>query len=224
MAASVTAKAALGQQTTPSTTAKPPAPPVAPGPLPWMQGLMSVKPLPMTPLVPDAVAQTNADFFTQRQMSTLRRLAQVLQPPYKGHPGAVEAGAAEFLDFLIGASPVDRQELYQSGLDRLESEANQRFNKTFEAVDFDQADQLLRPWLRAWMSDHPPTEPFAEFINLAHRDIRTATMNSQAWNEADRRAGRQPQSVDLYWFPVDPDLRRADPAKMRKNYKKDSKN
>jgi cell pole-organizing protein PopZ len=224
MAASVTAKAALGQQTKPPTAAQPPAHPVAPGPLPWMQGLMNVKPLPMTPLVPDAVAQTNADFFSEREMATLRRLAQILQPPYKSYPGAIEAGAPEFLDFLIGASPLDRQELYQSGLDRLESEAKQRFGKSFEDVDADQADQLLRPWLRAWMSDHPPTEPYAEFINLAHRDIRTATMNSQAWSEADRRAGKQPPNVDLYWYPVDPDLRRENSAAMRKNYKSDSKN
>ncbi len=66
---------------------------------------MEVKPLPMTPLVPDAVAQTNAYFFSDRQIATLRRLSEILLPPIKGYPGALDAGTPEFLDFLIGVSP-----------------------------------------------------------------------------------------------------------------------
>jgi hypothetical protein len=53
------------------------------------------------------------------------------------------------------------------------------------------------------MSDHPPSEPYAHFINVAHSDIRTATINSQAWSEATKPT----PDVGLYWFPVDPDLR-----------------
>ncbi len=52
-----------------------------------------------------------------------------------------------------------------------------------------QADALLKPWLRTWMTDHPPTEPHADFINIAHEDIRTATMNSKAWNDASLGGG-----------------------------------
>jgi len=33
-------------------------------------------------------------------------------------------------------------------------------------------------------------------------------MNSQAWSDAAHRAGQRPPDVDLYWYPVDPDLRR----------------
>jgi hypothetical protein len=142
MAASVTARAALGQQ----TAAPPPLPPkapAAPGPVPWMRGLLEVKPLPMTPLVPDAVAQTNASFFSGSQMATLRHLSEILQPPYNGYPGASDAGAPEFLDFLIGVSPADRQQMYASGLDRLESEARQHFGKSFAGVDAAQATSIL---------------------------------------------------------------------------------
>ncbi|WP_263354391.1 gluconate 2-dehydrogenase subunit 3 family protein [Acidicapsa acidisoli] len=206
MAASVTARAALGQQT--AAPAAPPPPPQAPGPLPWMRGLMEAKPLPVGQLTPDAVAQTDAHFFSPQQFATLRHLGEILQPPYKGYPGATEAGTPEFLDFLISASPADRQQMYQSGLDRLESEAKQHFGKSFAAIDISQADQLLRPWLRTWLSDHPPTEPYALFINIVHTDIRTATMNSQAWSDAAHRAGQQTPNIDLYWYPVDPDLRR----------------
>jgi hypothetical protein len=173
-----------------------------------MRGLMEAKPLPMTPLVPDAVAQTNAHFFTDRQLATLRRLCEILVPPYKEYPGATDAGAPEFLDFLIGVSPPDKQEMYRSGLDRLDAEAKQHFAIAFEGVSTVQADQLIRPWLRTWMTDHPPTEPYAHFINLAHADIRTATVNSQAWSEAASAAEQRTPSVGLYWYPVDPDLRR----------------
>lgn len=174
---------------------------------------MEVKPLQMTPLVPDAVAQTHAYFFNDRQIATLRWLSEILLPPIKGFPGALDAGTPEFLDFLIGVSPPARQQMYKSGLDRLDAEAKQRFGLPFAAVDKEQADQLLRPWLRTWMTDHPPTEPYAEFINVAHSDIRTATINSQAWSEADSAEGRRELNEGLFWFPIDPDIHRENGAR-----------
>lgn len=209
VAVSATARTVFGQQSAPpvAPSAQPPVP-TAPGPLPWMRGLREVKPLQMTPLVPDAVAQTNAYFFNPQQVATLRRFSELLLPPLKGYPGAIEAGTPEFLDFLIGASPADRQQMYQSGLDRLDAEAKQRFGVAFAEVQKSQADQLLHPWLKTWMSDHPPTEPYAHFINVAHSDIRTATINSQAWSNAAKAEGHKDQGMGLYWFPVDPDIRR----------------
>src|SRR6204780_374249 len=94
LAASVAAKATLAQKPTMPAPAA-----TAPGPVPWMRGLMEVKPLSMTPLVPDAVAQTNAHFFSDRQMATLRRLSEILLPPINGYPGALDAATPEFLDF-----------------------------------------------------------------------------------------------------------------------------
>jgi Gluconate 2-dehydrogenase subunit 3 len=217
VAASATAKTMLGQQAgapvAPSTS--PPAP-TAPGPLPWVRGLMEAKPLPMTQIVPDAVAHTHAHFFNDQQMATLRRLSEILMPPLKSYPGATDAGTPEFLDFLIGASPSDRQQVYQSGLDRLDAEAKQRFGVAFAAADKQQADQLLRPWLRTWMTDHPPTEPYAYFINVAHSDIRTATINSQTWSEVATTSGQRTPDMGLYWFPVDPDLHRETPTALRR--------
>ena len=212
LAASATAKALAAQQAAPAAPAAqhvmPPVAPVAPGPVPWMRGLMDVKPLEMSTLVPDAVAQSEAHFFNEQQTKTLRRLCEVLMPPSKGRPGALGAGAPEFLDFLIGVSPRDRKQMYLSGLDRLDAEARNRLGGAFAATTDAQADALLRLWLRAWMADHPPTEPFARFINLAHSDIRMATINSQAWSEAVRAEGRAAAGVDLYWYPVDPDIHR----------------
>lgn len=171
-----------------------------------MRGLLDVKPLPMSPLVPDAVARTTTYFFNERQMATLRQLCEIMLPPLKGYPGAIDAGAPEFLDFLISVSPPDRQQMYESGLNRLDTESRQKFGIPFDSVNDAQAAQLIKPWLRTWMEDHPPTEPYAKFINVAHSDIRTATINSQAWNDADVAAGEEPPGVGLYWYPVEPDV------------------
>jgi Gluconate 2-dehydrogenase subunit 3 len=217
VAASASAKTMLGQQTpTPVAPSVPPAVPSAaqtpPGPVPWMRGLMEVKPLSIASTVPDAVAQTDTYFFNEQQLATLRSLSEILMPSLRGYPGAKEAGTPEFIDFLIGVSPTERQQMYQSGLDRLNAEAKQHFGAAFSTLEKSQADQLIRPWLRTWMTDHPPTEPYARFINIAHSDIRTATINSQAWTDATKKA----PDMELYWFPVDPDLHREGPASVRR--------
>jgi hypothetical protein len=173
-----------------------------------MQGLREVKPLPITPLIPDAVAQTNVNFFSRQQLATLRRLSEIFLPPLKGFPGATDAGTPEFLDFLVGVSPVDRQQMYQSGLDRLDSDARHHFNISFAEVKKEQADQLLQPWMKTWMNDHPPTEPYAHFINIAHSDIRTATINSEAWSKAAHAQGQRNEGMGLYWYPIEPDIHR----------------
>ena len=217
VAASASARTMLGQQSaTPVAPTVPPAVPsagtTAPGPVPWMRGLMEVKPLSIASIVPDAVAQTNAYFFNEQQFGTLRRLSEVLMPPLKGYPGAKEAGTPEFIDFLIGVSPMERQQMYQSGLDWLNAEAKKHFGVAFSTLERSQANQLIHPWLRTWMTDHPPTEPYARFINIAHSDIRTATINSQAWSDARKKA----PDMELYWFPVDPDIHREGPASVRR--------
>jgi hypothetical protein len=215
LAASAAAKTMAAQQAAPAAPAAsaaqhtlPPATPIAPGPVPWMRGLIDVKPLEMGTLVPDAVAQTEAHFFNEQQTKTLRRLCALLMPPMKGRPGALDAGAPEFLDFLTGVSPRDRRQMWLDGLDWLDAEARRKSGGSFAAATDAQADAVIRPWLRAWMTDHPPTEPNARFINLAHSDIRMATINSEAWSEAGRAQGRGTAGVDLYWYPVDPDMHR----------------
>ena len=221
LAASAAAKALAAEQATPAATpvaqhTLPPPEPVAPGPTPWMRGLTDVKPLQLSTLVPDAVAQTDAHFFNAQQTATLRRLCAVLMPPMKGFPGALDAGAPEFLDFLIGASPRSRRQMYLEGLDWLDGEANRKFAVPFAKVTDAQADALIRPWLRTWMAEQGPTELHAGFINQAHSDIRTATANSQVWNEAARAGGYRSSGVDLYWYPVDPNMNR-DPAEQMSN-------
>jgi Gluconate 2-dehydrogenase subunit 3 len=205
------AKAALGQQTgappaaSQAAAAAASAPPAADS---FRRQSVAFKTPPVSTLVPDAVAQTEAQFLNDQQMATLRKLSDILMPPLDGYPGALQAGAPEFVDFLVGVSPTAGQQMYQMGLDRLDAEAKKQFGVQFSEVTAAQADQLIRPWLATWVVDHPPAEPFTRFINLAHHDIRTATINSRAWTIAATASGDRAPGVALYWSPIDPDIQR----------------
>lgn len=150
---------------------------------------------------PDIVADPEARFFTPAQFSALQRLSNLLMPPMRGNPGAIDAGVPEFLDFLISVSPADRQTLYRNGLDALNSRAKKQFNKAFADLDSAQCDSVVRPLLVPVPWTHePPKDPLQYFMTAAHDDIRTATRNSREWNTTgSRTAGRQ-----LFWNPIDP--------------------
>jgi hypothetical protein len=202
VAVPVAAQTTFGQQ----TETKPAIPrPAKTSPI---EAAPNYKTQPITASVADAVSATQAHFFTDQQMATLRKLCVTLMPALNGYPGATEVSAPEFIDFLIGASPAERQQMYRAGLNRLNVDAQKQFSVPFGRVNEAQADKLLRPWLRTWMANHPPTEPFADFVNLVHQDIRTATMNSQAWSDAATSAGERAPGVDLYWSPIDPDIQK----------------
>jgi hypothetical protein len=192
-----------------------PAPP-PPAPVPWSLGLNSKTPLPVT-AVEDDIAETEASFFTQAQLATFTRLCDVLLPPIGNRPGALQAGTPQFLDFLIGSSPQARQRVYTSGLDWLDRESQSRYKLPFARLSDVQADALLKPWLRTWLADHPPLELHADFINIAHEDIRTATINSKAWNDAGSAAEQDWVTGGLYWAPIEPDIYCETPACTRRS-------
>jgi Gluconate 2-dehydrogenase subunit 3 len=195
---SLAPKLLLSQQR--ATDAPPP-----PAPVPWTLGLNPKTPLPVT-AVDDEIAETEGSFFTQAQMGTFARLCNVLLPPIGNRPGAVQAGTPLFLDFLIGSSPEPRRRVYTSGLDWLEGESQRQYKVPFARLSDAQADALLKPWLRTWMTDHPPTEHHADFINIAREDIRTATVNSKVWSDAAPAAEEDWVTGGLYWSPIEPDV------------------
>jgi len=181
-----------------------PAPP-PPAPVPWLLGLNEKTPIPHVEAA-DEVAIAELRFFSPQQMATLTRLSDVLMPPLGDKPGAVQAQTPSFLDFLIGNSPDERKQVYSKGLDWLNAESKKRFNAEFAHLSDQQAGDLLKPWLRTWLNDHPPTEEHADFVNIAHDDIRTATVNSKEWSVSPQ-AGAQPKTQeDLYWSPIQPDI------------------
>src|SRR6478609_3996391 len=138
----------------------------------------------------DLAGQPAPRYFTAAQFATLRKLGALLVPPLKNNPGALDAQAPEFLDFLISASPDDRQNLYRFGLDSLDSQSRDQFQKPFCDLDAHQADRILRPLLvvRPWSEDFP-SDPLKKFIAQVHDDLRTATMNSREWAAASDKSG-----------------------------------
>ncbi len=192
-----------------------PTPP-PPAPVPWTLGLNSATPIPTTEVL-DAVAEAQMHFFTPAQIATLGRLSDVFVPPIGDKPGALAAETPAFLDFLIGSSLPDRKLMYQGGLDWLDTEAKRQFSVPFAQLETAQADRILQPWLRTWMSDHPPTTSHADFINIAHEDIRRATINSKAWSEAPASRADEKTPSGLYWYPIEPDLDAREQAHMHVN-------
>jgi hypothetical protein len=148
-------------------------------------------------------------YFTALQFSTLGKLGALLMPPLKNNPGAIEAQAPEFLDFLISVSPADRQSLYKSGLDSIEEHSKEKFQKSFADLEPQQADEILRPLLvaRAWPQDLP-SDKLKRFIIEVHEDLHTATVNSREWAAASEKTGRRfsrgSRTSGYYWAPIDP--------------------
>jgi hypothetical protein len=157
--------------------------------------------LPLT--VADEAADMVSRFFTAPQLTALRRLSGILQPSLNGVPGAVEAQAAEFLDFLVGDSPDDRKSLYKVGLDSLNAQARKRFGKAFADIDDAQAAGLLGSLKEPWTYD-APADPLARFLRSAKADIRTATLNSREFNlTGGPSGGRRFGGSGQYWLPLD---------------------
>ena len=196
-------KALLAQQ------AAAPAPP--PAPVPWLLGLNAKTPMPHVEAA-DEVAIAQLRFFSPQQMAILTRLSDVLMPPVDEKPGAVQAQTPVFLDFLIGSSSIERQHLYSRGLDWLEVQSRKQFNSEFAHLTDQQIAELLKPWMRTWLNDHPPTEEHADFVNIAHDDIRTATVNSKEWSAAPQKEREPRTGEELYWSPIQPDISARDVA------------
>jgi hypothetical protein len=155
----------------------------------------------------EVVGEPTQRFFTAPQFAALRKLSDVLMPPMRSFPGALDCGAPEFLDFLIGDSPADRKALYRNGLDALNALAKKQFSKAFAELDATQADAVIRPLLAPvpWAYDLPK-DPTMHFLAEAHRDIRTATQNSREWAAAGASSGRRTGfgGGGSYLNPIDP--------------------
>lgn len=169
-------------------------------------GLNAATSVPQT-VAADAVAEMEARFFSPAQMLTLTRLSDLLMPALANKPGAIAAQTPQFLDSFIGSSPEPRRAVYTGGLDWLETESRAKYRKPFAELNDAEAGALVSPWLRTWMSDHPPTQAHADFINIANDDIRQATVNSAAWYETPTLGADERQEVELYWSPIEPDFR-----------------
>lgn len=146
----------------------------------------------------DAIIRT----FNASQFAALRRLGDILMPAATGMPGAAEAGAAEFLDFLIGASGADRIALYREGLDHLNRYTKRRFDKLFHEVSLEQAVPILASLHEPWTYTGP-RDPLDRFLLAAKNDLMLATMNSREYNAAAAQHGRRAGGAGRYWYPIE---------------------
>jgi len=153
--------------------------------------------------VSDAAAHGTPSFLDQRELAALRRLSDILMPAGNGSAGALDAGAPEFLDFLIAHSSAERRQLYRTGLGALNLQAALRFNKPFAEVEATEADDLLAPLREPWRHE-PPADPLARFLLAAKHDIHTATVNSREWAKAAaQERGRRRRGLGMYWYTVE---------------------
>jgi hypothetical protein len=137
---------------------------------------------------PGSVGQAVPRFFTSDQFKALEWLADLLMPAVNERPGAKQAGAAQFLDFLISQSPPERQQLYRNGLDRLHREG------------FSEA--VLNPLTASWTYDGPRDE-FAQFLLAAKEDVMRATYNSREFAAAMSQVSRGFSGSGYYWTTIE---------------------
>jgi hypothetical protein len=69
-------------------------------------------------------------FFTPREYATVVALSDLILPRDARSPSASEAGAPEFIDYIVAEQPT-RQTAMRGGLVWLDSECRQRFDKPF---------------------------------------------------------------------------------------------
>ena len=156
----------------------------------------------LSTVAPDSVGQPTSRFFPSSQFAALRRLSDIILPSISGNPGALEAGAPEVLDFLVGQSPLPVKSLYRSGLLAMNTRAGSRFGKLFADLDATQADAVLAPLRQAW-NYKDPIDPFALFLRHAKADVLTATTNSREWITAAQRGRGGSGGNGTYWLPVE---------------------
>lgn len=161
-------------------------------------GLDGLKPIPLS--AAEAVAEGLPRFFAADEFAAFRHLGGLLVPALDGRPGAVEAEAPQFLDFLLGQSPEEAQVLYRNGVRRLGADARKRYQRPFDKLNAEEATPLLTP-LRAPWAYEEPTDPYARFLLAAKVAFYQATVNSRAYAATAR--GRGGAGLGSYWLPVE---------------------
>jgi hypothetical protein len=152
--------------------------------------------------VADAAAEAVPRYFSPSQFAALRRLCDLIAPAIPETPGALDAHAPEFLDFLIGESPAGQQQLYREGLDRLNDAARKRFHTEFAGTTAAQADEILAPLREPWPY-RASTDALARFLRQAKADILDATVNSSEWVRVVSKRSRGASGLGTYWRAIE---------------------
>ena len=130
----------------------------------------------------DAVAAGIPRFLSKAEFAAFQELALALVPAFDGRPGATEAEAPEFLDFLLSVSPAEVQQLYRAGLAQYARSKD------------------LKPLAQPWTYEEPK-DAYHRFLRAARNALYQATVNSKPW--ADSSTSRASSPTGLYWLPID---------------------
>jgi hypothetical protein len=84
----------------------------------------------------------NPKYLNAHEYATLRKLSDFIVPADEHAKGALDAGAAEFIDFLCRANE-KMAETYTGGLAWMDGEMQHRFGKTFLAATREEQTKLL---------------------------------------------------------------------------------
>ena len=160
------------------------------------------EPVKLAVSTPDAVGDPTPRFFSREDFAAFRKLGAILVPPANGRPGAEDAEAAAFLDFLISQSPEERRQLYRGGVQKLNEQARSRGGKSFAELTSADAAPILAPLTEPW-TYHEPSDSFARFLRAAKDDFLQATMNSRQWAAALSGRSRGAAGMGAYWFPIE---------------------
>lgn len=153
---------------------------------------------PTTPVVPPVeTSKSLRRNFSPDQFYALTRLGEVIVPPYNGLPGAADCGAADFLDFYIGASPQPLPDFYRRGLDTLNRTSQSKFGQTFANISLQQATILMSPLL-----DPASKDELAPFLRAAKSDLLRATFNSRPYIDAVSQTRRPRNASKYFWYPI----------------------
>jgi gluconate 2-dehydrogenase gamma chain len=114
---------------------------------------------------------------TAHEYATLRRLADLIVPADEHSQGALEAGAADFIDYLCAASD-EMREIYTGGLGWLDDQMMHRYDgKTF--LDAPSGQQTAMLDLIAWRKNATPElNPGIDFFTWARRMVVDAYYTS----------------------------------------------
>src|SRR5438045_635154 len=101
--------------------------------------------------------------FTASEYKTLQRLADMIIPADEHSPGALAAGAPEFIDFLSSQSH-ELAEIYTGGFAWLDHEMNRRYSAGFTGATPEQQTAML-DLIAYRKNDSPELGPGIRFFN-----------------------------------------------------------
>lgn len=115
-------------------------------------------------------------YLNQREFATMRRLSEIIMPADERSKSAIDAGAAEYIDFLSSRSP-EFAEIFTGGLGWLDGEMQRRYQSTFLEAKPDQQTAMLD--LLAWRkNESPELSPGIAFFRWARNVVVDAYYTS----------------------------------------------